>query len=476
MGGFFQKPIYQIIMYNFTCQQCGISFTAKRSDAKFCTTTCRALYWQHNKPETNQTDQFRSQLRGLVDEKAQIALTEPALPKKILKDLNPEYTRLSAKYNSKLSEYKQLKHLKQTLINEKETLLKGDKGQITLSSTVIGTILALKYVKDGKKPGGKLGKVLLAIAGSAAAGAVIENATKENRMKYRNEQIKGINDSLQEINVKETLIMAELEAIKSVLDNTDYFIERIALPAPVQEIKGLSGSHPVADSKRNQNGNTEKRLPPVRQTSVNVITNEKIINSTELSNMDYQVLNFEGKWRDFFGQPSVNFHYAIHGKGKSTFAIQFNYLAENIGIVVYISGEEGFSKTMKDKLKNNNAASQNLYLADLRTYPDLVNSIKPDTYHFIIIDSLDNMRIDALALKELRKLYSNSALITISQSTKDGKIRGSYEIVHDSDITVEVGDGKAITVKNRFLPKDKVFNIFESDAGQGLMPWNTVRG
>ena len=86
------------------------------------------------------------------------------------------------------------------------------------------------------------------------------------------------------------------------------------------------------------------------------------------------------------------------------------------------------------------------------------------------------MRIDALALKELRKLYSNSALITISQSTKDGKIRCSYEIVHDSDITVEVGDGKAITVKNRFLPKDKVFNIFESDAGQGLMPWNTVRG
>jgi len=61
------------------------------------------------------------------------------------------------------------------------------------------------------------------------------------------------------------------------------------------------------------------------------------------------------------------------GEGKSTFAIQFaNYLAENIETVIYFSGEEGFSKTMKDKIVRNNAVSENLFLADLRKYQDLI--------------------------------------------------------------------------------------------------------
>lgn len=131
---------------------------------------------------------------------------------------------------------------------------------------------------------------------------------------------------------------------------------------------------------------------------------------------------------------------------------------------------------MKDKFINNNAATENLFLADLRTNQDLVNEVKPNTFNFIFIDSLDNMRIGALELKELRKLYINSALVTISQSTKDGKMRGSYEIVHDSDIAVSVSGGIAETVKNRFLEKGRTYEIFESDTGPGIAPWNTIRG
>lgn len=86
------------------------------------------------------------------------------------------------------------------------------------------------------------------------------------------------------------------------------------------------------------------------------------------------------------------------------------------------------------------------------------------------------MRIGASELKELRTLYSNSALITISQSTKAGQMRGSYEIVHDSDIAVSVSGGIAETVKNRFLEKGRTLEIFEKDGGEGIAPWNTIRG
>ena len=163
------------------------------------------------------------------------------------------------------------------------------------------------------------------------------------------------------------------------------------------------------------------------------------------------------------------------GQGKSTFAIQFaNYLAENFGEVIYISGEEGFSKTLKDKFRNNNAASEHLYLADLITYQDILNEIKPNYFNFIFIDNLDNMRICAQELKELRKLFINSALITISQSTKDGKMRGSNEIVHDSDIAVAVSNGVAETIKNRFEEKGRQFRIFNSDNGKGLSFRNII--
>lgn len=116
---------------------------------------------------------------------------------------------------------------------------------------------------------------------------------------------------------------------------------------------------------------------------------------------------------------------------------------------------------MKDKLVNNKAVSDELFLADVRSYSSLIEEVKPNIYNFIFIDSLDNMRIGAQELNDLRKLFANSALITISQSTKDGKMRGSYEIVHDSDIAVAVSKGVAVTIKNRFLEKGKQFEIFK---------------
>jgi predicted ATP-dependent serine protease len=79
---------------------------------------------------------------------------------------------------------------------------------------------------------------------------------------------------------------------------------------------------------------------------------------------------------------------------------------------------------------------------------------------FILIDSFDNMRIDAEKLKQLRTRYKNSALISISQVTKDGKIRGSNEIAHDVDIEVIVTNGLAFTNKNLFKEKGREFQVF----------------
>jgi predicted ATP-dependent serine protease len=128
--------------------------------------------------------------------------------------------------------------------------------------------------------------------------------------------------------------------------------------------------------------------------------------------------------------------------------------------VVYVSGEEGFSKTMKDKLVNNKINNPHLYFADISSYEEIKQEIEDNKFHFIFLDSLDTLGIDTARLRDLRAHYPQSTFVTISQSTKDGKMRGSQEIIHDTDIAVKVEDGIAVTTKNRYQARGAEFGVF----------------
>jgi len=113
------------------------------------------------------------------------------------------------------------------------------------------------------------------------------------------------------------------------------------------------------------------------------------------------------------------------------------------------------------KFQNNNAFSNNLYLADIHSFEELIENVAPNTFHFIFIDSLNNMGVDILRLKELREIYRNSTLITISQSAKKGSLRGSLEIEHEADVSIKVEDGFAFATKNRFKELGFEYSIFK---------------
>ncbi|MFZ4521083.1 MAG: hypothetical protein ACOYNC_05230 [Bacteroidales bacterium] len=191
----------------------------------------------------------------------------------------------------------------------------------------------------------------------------------------------------------------------------------------------------------------------------------KIKTSIEVHAMEFKALGFKGEWNDFLGSPSITFSAVIHGlpgQGKSTFSLLFAlYLAENFGKVIYITAEEGFSKTMQDKLKLNKASHPDLHIADLKSMDEIKTEVNTNKYNFIFIDSLNVLHIDIEDLHELHKLYQGAAMITVSQSTKDGKIRGSQEIVHDCDIAIEVANGIARTTKNRFQATPRELTIFK---------------
>ncbi len=179
-------------------------------------------------------------------------------------------------------------------------------------------------------------------------------------------------------------------------------------------------------------------------------TGETIMRSTDIVKMEFQTLNFDGKFKELIGNPSVNFSamvYGMPGGGKTTFCILFaNYLASELHKkVLFATIEEGINHTFKDKLNRLEADHPQLIVADY-----LPQNLTP--YDVIVIDSVNTFQLSPEALRNLRKQYPGKIFIHILQCTKDGKFKGSQEYEHDVDVVICVENGIASTIghKNRF--------------------------
>jgi len=172
-----------------------------------------------------------------------------------------------------------------------------------------------------------------------------------------------------------------------------------------------------------------------------------IMSSTELVNHTYTKYNFDGKWNEFVGQPSRNFHAMIYGRpkqGKSILAVQFaQYLSENFGKVLYIASEEGFSVTLQKKVAEFAMDNPNLDFANYRDFNQIKEALHVRKYQFVFIDSVNFIKITPEDVEDLKSANKGTAFITIQQATKNGNFRGSQEFAHNCDMVIRVEAGQA---------------------------------
>lgn len=172
-----------------------------------------------------------------------------------------------------------------------------------------------------------------------------------------------------------------------------------------------------------------------------------IMSSNELINHTYTKYNFSGKWNDFVGQPSKNFHAMIYGRpkqGKSILAVQFaQYLSENFGRVLYIASEEGFSVTLQKKVAEFAQDNPNLDFANYRNFEQIKEALHVRKYQFVFIDSVNFIKITPEDVEDLKAQNRGTAFITIQQATKNGNFRGSQEFAHNCDMVIRVEAGQA---------------------------------
>ena len=195
-----------------------------------------------------------------------------------------------------------------------------------------------------------------------------------------------------------------------------------------------------------------------RDEEIEDSTSTGIMSSRDLKDYRYDNYDFDGKWLDLVGKPAKKFHMMVYGRpkqGKSYFCFDLAQYLSNFGKVLYIAAEEGFSATLQKKLEDMGGDNDNLDFANFRDYDTIKNALPGHDYRFVVIDSVNYIRIEPEQIEELKADNPRMALITVQQATKDGKFRGSQQFAHNCDIIIEVIQGVAHST-GRFAPPSEM--------------------
>ena len=437
------------------CVNCGISIAHKKATAKFCNNICRAEYWRYGEndnsldgakknnlvPKDKPSDESQPKLlttskgieglRGVLeDNKTENSNngSDNNSPEKESDTIKIELDELDRKRKAAISEHNDLVR--------QHNLLLHNKGNYELLPQFLSITGGLAGLSKTDFNDFRVKDFILMLTGSAIGAIVGINYKKQ----LEQERLNALRQ-LSKIDIPNCK-----SNIASITNKIKEKKEDLYHAAIKERLEKFMAAEPESVSITNTNSPVPAQTPD--------LSGAKIIKSNELKNLSYSSLNFKGDWKKLLGKPEITFKIAVYGmpgQGKSTFCLKLaDYLAKDFGSVIFISSEEGFSKTMKDKLDYIDVSNPNLYIADIRSYEELLEQVKPDCYHFIIIDSLNHIGVDIKKLKAIHEHYKNSAVISISQATKKGDMRGSLDIEHEVDVTLKVENGFAVAKKNRF--------------------------
>jgi hypothetical protein len=484
------------------CQECKTLYQPTRSDQKFCGATCRWNFWRKDPKNQKEVNGFAGTVvpeKTQEPEKKDLFASLRSVPENKATETKIEKTETTVQPKIEQEKVVEVKEIPQTGPLEtkeyKEAIAEKQRVD-TFGKRVIADLQTCdSEISEAKDDIARLSKNTSVNPKFRKWSTDLEDLfgdEKESRELNNSFKIQTIKQKLENAQIKRSDLMKELDKANTDMNRLTNRLKTIPqYEAPKKEEKKVLLTDifkSLQEKRAKENKQIIKEVVQLIPEPIeNIInepivtnvfeeenafedieepnTNDKLVSSRDLRKRKYNCFPFTGKWKDFFGLPSYAFHLAVHGKpgeGKSTFCVQFaDYLAKNFGKVVYVSGEEGLSKTVQDKIINNGIDNPYLIFADIKSYDEIKTEI-PNEFHFIFIDSLDTLRIDAAKLKALKEHYPQSAFITISQSTKDGKMRGSQEITHDTDIAAKVENGMAITTKNRFQARGAEFNVFNT--------------
>lgn len=147
-------------------------------------------------------------------------------------------------------------------------------------------------------------------------------------------------------------------------------------------------------------------------------------NPREVSQKKYEVIKWNGQWRESFGRPAMNETWFISGasaQGKSSFVMQLAKKFCEYGKTLYVSAEEGIRQSFQRRLEmfEMNSVGRKLSIIedpDINLLKERLS--KPKSPRFIIIDSFQMANWTYQDAKELIEKFNKKSFIFISQEYK----------------------------------------------------------
>lgn len=147
-------------------------------------------------------------------------------------------------------------------------------------------------------------------------------------------------------------------------------------------------------------------------------------NPREVSQKKYDVIKWNGQWRESFGRPAMNETWFISGasaQGKSSFVMQLAKKFCEYGKTLYVSAEEGIRQSFQRRLEmfEMNSVGRKLSIIedpDINLLKERLS--KPKSPRFIIIDSFQVANWTYQDAMELIEKFNKKSFIFISQEYK----------------------------------------------------------
>lgn len=187
----------------------------------------------------------------------------------------------------------------------------------------------------------------------------------------------------------------------------------------------------------------------------------------EIAAKTYKVLPWSGKWEAAFGQPEENSTWFISGasaSGKSSFVMQLAWELTHYGQVLYLSYEEGVSKSFQERVVRFGLDERQGWfrVATADTVEDLAARLKKrHSAKFIIVDSYQDAGWEWPETKALLEAFPKKSFIFISQEAKGHPLgKPAVRLRYKAGVKVRVAGYRAYC-QGRFNP----------DAGNSFVVW-----
>lgn len=187
----------------------------------------------------------------------------------------------------------------------------------------------------------------------------------------------------------------------------------------------------------------------------------------EIAQKKWQRIEWDTKWKEPFGNPTLNETWFVMGasaSGKSSFVMQLAKEMCKIGPVLYVSYEEGVSLSFQERLKRYkmNEEQGKFRVVTDDTLEDLTERLKKKrSAKFVIIDSFQYAGWTYEEAKALVDKFKHKSFIFVSQEYKGQPLgKAATRLKYMAGMKVRVAGYRAYC-QGRFT----------SDPGGGFVVW-----